>query len=261
MVILKVGKCPVDELSLTNRVIVNSLDHSEFGEAAHIQVCTSPESKFLLTVQVDPRVPSGTLGFSNPQRKWATLSLNQALQVFPYTFNEMSDFIGTMVLHVDFFSKKKVTQDSFDTDAMAREFLYQFPKQSFNVGQIVVFQYQDKPLLQIIVSEIETTDLNALKVGKDTQMVKASSGLSFANSQITFEKAEGSSVFLTGKCKGKVQRQSIINPDWDFSKMGIGGLDEQFNAIFRRAFASRVFPPEIMEQLGCKHVKGKLIKN
>ena len=52
-------------------------------------------------------------------------------------------------------------------------------------------------------------------------------------------------------------RQSIINPDWDFTKMGIGGLDDQFNAIFRRAFASRVFPPEIMEQLGCKHVKGR----
>ena len=41
--------------------------------------------------------------------------------------------------------------------------------------------------------------------------------------------------------------------------MGIGGLDTQFNAIFRRAFASRVFPPEIMEQLGCKHVKGILL--
>ena len=38
--------------------------------------------------------------------------------------------------------------------------------------------------------------------------------------------------------------------------MGIGGLDTEFNAIFRRAFASRVFPPEVMEQLGCKHVKG-----
>lgn len=38
--------------------------------------------------------------------------------------------------------------------------------------------------------------------------------------------------------------------------MGIGGLDKEFNAIFRRAFASRVFPPELVEQLGCKHVKG-----
>lgn len=57
----------------------------------------------------------------------------------------------------------------------------------------------------------------------------------------------------------KIVRQSIINPDWDFGKMGIGGLDNEFNAIFRRAFASRVFPPEIIEQLGCKHVKGILL--
>jgi hypothetical protein len=32
--------------------------------------------------------------------------------------------------------------------------------------------------------------------------------------------------------------------------MGIGGLDAEFNAIFRRAFASRVFPPEVIYQLG-----------
>lgn len=48
----------------------------------------------------------------------------------------------------------------------------------------------------------------------------------------------------------KVSRQSVINPDWDFQKMGIGGLDNEFSAIFRRAFASRVFPPEVVEQLG-----------
>ena len=48
----------------------------------------------------------------------------------------------------------------------------------------------------------------------------------------------------------KQAMQSIINPDWNFDKMGIGGLDDQFSAIFRRAFASRVFPPEIVEQLG-----------
>lgn len=32
--------------------------------------------------------------------------------------------------------------------------------------------------------------------------------------------------------------------------MGIGGLDKEFSDIFRRAFASRVFPPDIVEQMG-----------
>ena len=38
--------------------------------------------------------------------------------------------------------------------------------------------------------------------------------------------------------------------------MGIGGLDTEFASIFRRAFASRVFPPGLVEKLGIQHVKG-----
>ena len=40
--------------------------------------------------------------------------------------------------------------------------------------------------------------------------------------------------------------------------MGIGGLDSEFSEIFRRAFASRVFPPALVEKLGIQHVKGGL---
>lgn len=74
-----------------------------------------------------------------------------------------------------------------------------------------------------------------------------------------FEKQADTSLNLTGQAKGKVVRQSIINPNWDFESMGIGGLDKEFNAIFRRAFASRVFPPEVIEELGIKHVRGILL--
>lgn len=38
--------------------------------------------------------------------------------------------------------------------------------------------------------------------------------------------------------------------------MGIGGLDSEFSNIFRRAFASRVFPLGLVEKLGIQHVKG-----
>lgn len=41
--------------------------------------------------------------------------------------------------------------------------------------------------------------------------------------------------------------------------MGIGGLEKEFSEIFRRAFASRIIPPELIKQLGCKHVKGILL--
>jgi vesicle-fusing ATPase len=41
--------------------------------------------------------------------------------------------------------------------------------------------------------------------------------------------------------------------------MGIGGLDSEFSTIFRRAFASRIFPPGLIDKLGIQHVKGILL--
>lgn len=41
--------------------------------------------------------------------------------------------------------------------------------------------------------------------------------------------------------------------------MGIGGLGDELANIFRRAFASRRFPPAVVEKLGIKHVKGILL--
>ena len=40
------------------------------------------------------------------------------------------------------------------------------------------------------------------------------------------------------------------------ARRGIGGLDKEFSDIFRRAFASRIFPVSVMKKLGISHVKG-----
>merc|ERR1712223_819656 len=147
----------------------------------------------------------------------------------------------------------------YNTDDMVKEFLFAFPSQAFSVGQPVLFQFQNLPLTMATVKSILVADIQALKSGKQGVTKQANFGVTLPDTGITFEKGEGSQIFLAGKAKGKMQKQSIINPDWDSTKMGIGGLDTEFNAIFRRAFASRVFPPEVMEQLGCKHVKGILL--
>jgi vesicle-fusing ATPase len=41
--------------------------------------------------------------------------------------------------------------------------------------------------------------------------------------------------------------------------MGIGGLDHELTDIFRRAFASRRFPPSTLKKYGISHVKGVLL--
>merc|ERR1712178_91363 len=43
------------------------------------------------------------------------------------------------------------------------------------------------------------------------------------------------------------------NPiSFDFNNLGIGGLDE-FKEIFRRTFATRLFPPKVIQSLGINH--------
>lgn len=49
-----------------------------------------------------------------------------------------------------------------------------------------------------------------------------------------------------------------LGPDF-LQKMGIGGLDEEFTNIFRRAFISRMFPPSVIKKMGLKHAKGMLL--
>jgi vesicle-fusing ATPase len=41
--------------------------------------------------------------------------------------------------------------------------------------------------------------------------------------------------------------------------MGIGGLDDEFSTIFRRAFSSRLLPAGLIDQMGIPHVKGMLL--
>jgi len=41
--------------------------------------------------------------------------------------------------------------------------------------------------------------------------------------------------------------------------LGIGGLDKEFNEIFRRAFNSRRFPASVIDKYGINHVKGLLL--
>ena len=41
--------------------------------------------------------------------------------------------------------------------------------------------------------------------------------------------------------------------------MGIGGLDNEFSDLFRRAFVSRTVLTEVINQLGIQHVKGVLL--
>ncbi|TFK02077.1 coiled-coil domain-containing protein 77 [Platysternon megacephalum] len=248
---MQAARCPTDELSLSNCAVVNEKD---FQAGLHVVVRTSPNHRYIFTLRTHSSVVPGSIAFSLPQRKWAGLSIGQDIDVSPYTFDKTKQCIGTMTIEIDFLQKKSIDANPYDTDKMAAEFIQQFNSLAFSVGQQLVFSFNDK-LFGLLVKDIEGMDPSILKGEPGTsKKQKIDVGLVVGNSQVAFEKAENSSLNLIGKSKTKENRQSIINPDWNFEKMGIGGLDREFSDIFRRAFASRVFPPELVEQMGCKHL-------
>ncbi|RNA29924.1 vesicle-fusing ATPase 1-like [Brachionus plicatilis] len=254
---LRSVRCPSEELTLTNCAIVHP---KEFESVRHVEIIEA-SGKFIFSIRSDNNVPPGDIGFSAVQRKWANISLESRLMIKPFSFDLRTHSISLLTVEVDFLSKKTTNLDPYDTDKLAPDLLQQFSNQAFTVGQQFVFQPSDrsKKMLIATVKSIEAIDLGSALSNQASKPNKIFSGQLLPNSSIMFEKSTESSVNLIGKNKGKMQHQSIINPDWDFTKIGIGGLDREFNTIFRRAFASRVFPPELIQQLGIKHVRGILL--
>lgn len=254
--VMQAARCPTDELSLTNCAVINEKEEPQFEE--HVTV-RNLAHMYVFTLKKHHSVNPGTIAFSLPQRKWAGLSIGQEVRVTNYKFDKSKQCISTMTVEIDFLQKKSVDSNPYDSDNMAKEFVQHFNNLAFSVGQQFVFSFCDK-LFGLLIKDIEAMDPSILKGEPASgKKPKIQIGLLLGNSQVIFEKSETSSLTMIGKAKTRESRQSIISPDWNFERMGIGGLDREFSDIFRRAFASRVFPADIVEQMGCKHVKGILL--
>ena len=53
--------------------------------------------------------------------------------------------------------------------------------------------------------------------------------------------------------------KELFKGDFNFIEMGIGGLDKQFEIIFRRAFSSRLISDKILKNLGINHIRGLML--
>uniref|UniRef100_A0A673BIS2 Vesicle-fusing ATPase n=1 Tax=Sphaeramia orbicularis TaxID=375764 RepID=A0A673BIS2_9TELE len=251
--VMQTARCPTDELSLTNCAVISD---KETQLEQHVTVAR----KFVFTLKTHSSVNAGTIAFSLPQVRFPSKeNIYFCFEVLP-DFDKSKQCISTMTVEIDFLQKKNADSNSYDSEEMARLFVQHFNNQAFSLQQQVLC-FCDK-LFGLVIKDIEAMDPSILKgdhvPGRNRSFVVIIKN-DVTPLQVIFEKSEASSMTLIGKAKTRESRQSIISPDWNFEKMGIGGLDKEFSDIFRRAFASRVFPPDIVEQMGCKHVKGILL--
>ena len=169
-------------------------------------------------------------------------------------------FLETLAIEVGFLQRNLEIAEQFSVDDMAATFIRGFSQVVFTVGEILVFEYHGQNLKGVVKS-VSVLELAAEQRrgsaggGFPASGGRSDSGIVMEKTEVTFLKDPVSKIKIKSSAK-KAAPNAILAPNFKFEDMGIGGLDQEFSAIFRRAFASRVFPPGLVEKLGIQHVKG-----
>lgn len=139
-----------------------------------------------------------------------------------------------------------------------------YENQILQPTQSIVMDFKANIFL-VTVTGIQVLDINNLGDVPNLQTLSDlnAKGILIKQTQLNMYPQEGSSINIAAASGSrqlrKPQGKPIINPDFKLEQMGIGGLDEEFSQIFRRAFASRIISPDLVEKLALRHVKGLLL--
>ncbi|KAF2835595.1 putative vesicle fusion factor [Patellaria atrata CBS 101060] len=204
----------------------------------------------------------GEIGFTDPQRTWAgiTLGPKDVVNVEPYDHfrRGAQQYLAALDVEVGFASVQKITEVPYDQDELANQFIKNYENQILAPGQRLLMDIKNIPLRMVI----RTASLGDLSMEKGSSGPTVSDpsarGILMQHTKIDFFKDARTDIRLKASNR-RPAANSIVTPDFKFEDMGIGGLDTEFSAIFRRAFASRIFPPGLVEKLGIQHVRGILL--
>jgi vesicle-fusing ATPase len=78
-----------------------------------------------------------------------------------------------------------------------------------------------------------------------------------SSTEVVLARADKETFKLSGGSGSR--RPQLFSKGFNFAELGIGGLDDEFQLIFRQAFASRLLPPAVVSAMGMSHVRGMLL--
>ncbi|CAK5262535.1 unnamed protein product [Mycena citricolor] len=242
-------------LALTNRLIVHP---SDFQAGEHL-LCNG---QFPVTTIHDDtgKLRSGSVGVSAMHRQWIGLAVQgDKVSLDPCP---QPDYLQSLDLEMAYFRKTDTSQQ-FSADDLARNFIKAYSGIVIATGEWLIFDFHGQTIRVMVkgLSVLELAEPQQQRGGRRADMGPdpRTYGILMEKTDVTVMKsaeANGLNIKASGK---KAPPNAILAPNFKFEDMGIGGLDTEFNEIFRRAFASRVFPPGLVEKLGITHVKGLLL--
>lgn len=251
---LLVANCPNNAYALENVAAVSSKD---FPDNIYILV----DNLFVFTTKHSNDVAPGTIGFNGNQRTWGGWSLNQELQARAFDLLKYSgkrSYLGSLDIEISFRSRGKAVGTPFDQDELATHFVKNFESQIFSPTQYLIMEFKGH-FFDLKVRNLQAIDLGDIEMSGEILTGIEAKGILTKQTQINFFKGRDGLVNLTSSNSMRPRSDAVIRSDFKFEDLGVGGLDKEFTKIFRRAFASRIFPPAVIEKLGITHVKGLLL--
>lgn len=211
--------------------------------------------RFIIKAELmdDGSIDDEHFGVSGPYREMLGISKMDEVIIEPIVVKK-----NKLLSHVDFgvdvlqTSGSKKEGGIFDMKESAIEKLLRKHTDDliFNKHQTFLIKGDDV-ILKCTVSKIQQVESADSKKSKSYGFVEAETEMSF---KTTLQSSK-----LMKIKSDKLKEKEIFKKNFNFQQMGIGGLDKEFEEIFRRAFNSRRYPQIVLDKYGIKHVKGMLL--
>lgn len=251
---LQVSNCPNNSYALAN---VAAVSPNDFPNNIYVII----DNLFVFTTRHSNDVPAGTIGFNGNQRTWGCWSLNQEVQAKAFDlfkYSSKQSYLGSIDIDISFRARGKAVNTVFDQDELAKQFVRCYESQIFSPTQYLIMEFQGH-FFDLKVRNVQAIDLGDIEPTTAVATGIETKGILTKQTQINFFKGRDGLVNLKSSNSLRPRSNAVIRPDFKFEDLGVGGLDKEFTKIFRRAFASRIFPPSVIEKLGISHVKGLLL--
>uniref|UniRef100_A0A0D6QXW2 Vesicle-fusing ATPase n=1 Tax=Araucaria cunninghamii TaxID=56994 RepID=A0A0D6QXW2_ARACU len=240
-----VTNTPSSDLVATNCAFCSSSDYRKYFIQSLGQALALVGSSYVLTLRSHENIKNGEIALNSIQRRNAKVSTGDTVDVSKFVPPEDSFKLVLLTLEVEFI-KARGKNEQLDAVQLGQQIQKRFQGQVFTVGQKATFEFCG-------TNYLFTVNETAVEGQEDSNR-----GMLSEETYFVFEAPPNSGIKIINQREG-ASSNIFRQKDFDLQKLGIGGLSEQFKDIFRRAFASRVFPPHVTNKLGIKHVKGMLL--
>ncbi|GAB4846421.1 hypothetical protein Ancab_025426 [Ancistrocladus abbreviatus] len=242
-----VKNTPDRNLVFTNLAYCSAADLRKFAVPGSNKIYASFGDQCVLCVAAHDGIESGQIGLNSNHRRFLRVSADDRINVSrfvpPENFN-----LAYLTVELEFV-KKGTKEEQIDAVKLAPQIRSRFDEQVMSLGQKVMFEYLGN-------NYYFTVNQAAVEIQESSNKIER--GMISKETYIVFEAPHSSGIKIVNQreaASSNIFRQKEFN----LKSLGIGGLSAEFADIFRRAFASRVFPPHVTSKLGIKHVKGMLL--